>query len=208
MFITAIRLSGCHSRCLRSLRVFLWIQGIVGIGGFLCAAFGTPMAYYYEWCSGQFIGAGAQGILLHGIWRSVYPRIGGRGVRMMICVAVAILGVLLALNFRGQIGAQPFSFGIVAEYAIGCAFSILTVCLVLLSFLKDSVWPPAAVRCLIGFSLSIASSFGIETTESLVGWNYWVLAYAPAIIFLFVLVIWNSAVSLDRSDPIRAVVAA
>lgn len=198
MIGVAARIRNPSSVSLRCLGTYLWIQAGVSLAGFLCVAFGGPWAYYHEYLFGEVVGIAAQCVLLYGVWRSFYPRMASLEVRFVGSSLVFLLAILSAVEFTTRIPVRETRVIIFAAHAIGYTFCAVIFAMTIAAWIRGCAWQPAAARCMLGFALTTAATFGIEQTEAVVGWGHWYLYYAPQFFYLAALLIWNSAISLDQ----------
>lgn len=194
----AWRLRAVRSGCLRALRLSLWIQVAAESAGFASVAFGAPWAYYREYMFGQAVELAAQGILLWGVWASLRPQIGSTRLRAATLSLIVLLSLLSATEFSARVPAPSLKAMVLVTHTAGYIFCAVVFAMTMTAWAVGCAWEPAAARCLIGYGITAAATFGIEQIEAVVGWSHWYLYCAPQIFYLVALLTWSSALSLDQ----------
>lgn len=194
----AWRLRAARGVSLRVLRVALWVEVVTESTGFLCVAFGSPWAYYHEYMVGQAAEFLAQGILLWGVWTSFRPRMEGTKIHAGVLSLVVLLALLSATSFSAHVPLGTLRLMVLATHTAGYIFCAIVFVMTVTAWAAGCAWQPAAARCLIGYGITAAASFGIEQIEALVGYGHWYLYCAPQAFYLVALLIWSSAIPLDQ----------
>lgn len=204
-----ICLAGKRSVVLQALRLYLWLEVAISAIGFGLVALNQHGLYYLEFLWAQGVDALAQAILLSGIWRSFHPRIiESRAIRYAALALFALMAALSARETSASIANSQLRLIFFILHLSGYLFCLTAFSIAIYAWIRACSWRPSAARIMIGYVLATGSSFGIEQTQAVLHWNAPSLMNAPSFFYLFALVLWYSAISLDKPRNVTSEEAA